>query len=303
MDGAVALFDAVSGVEPQSETVWRQADKYSVPRICFVNKMDRAGADFFNTVSEIKTKLGANPLPLQIPIGSENNFRGVVDLITNQALVWNEADLGMTYNVIDIPDDLKDIVVEWRQKLIENIASEDETLLEKFFEDPDSISEDEIRSAIRKATISFKVFPVLCGSAFKNKGVQALLDAVCAYLPSPLDLEAIKGVNPETEAEVVRRPDNKEPFTALAFKIATDPFVGRLAFLRVYSGRLEGGSYVLNNRSNKKERISRLLQMYANKQNTIDFVEAGDICAAVGFKEIRTGDTLTLEGIESVLNK
>lgn len=296
LDGAVALFDAVAGVEPQSETVWRQADKYNVPRICFVNKMDRAGADFFNTVSEIKTKLGANPLPLQIPIGSESSFRGVVDLITNQALVWNEADLGMTYEAIDIPEDLKDIVVEWRQKLIENIAGEDETLLEKFFDDPDSISEKEIRAAIRKATIGFKVFPVLCGSAFKNKGVQALLDAVCAFLPSPLDLEAVKGINPDTDEEVIRRPDNKEPFTALAFKIATDPFVGRLAFLRVYSGKLEGGSYILNNRTNKKERISRLLQMYANKQNAIDSIEAGDICAAVGFKEIRTGDTLTLEG-------
>lgn len=303
LDGAVALFDAVSGVEPQSETVWRQADKYSVPRLCFVNKMDRNGADFFNVVKEIKTKLGANPVPLQIPIGSESSFKGVVDLITNEAIVWNEADLGMTYNVIDIPADLVDTVNEWRQKLVESVAEQDETLLEKFFVDPDSITKDELNEAIRKAVISFKITPVLCGSAFKNKGVQALLNAVCAYLPSPLDLPPIKGINPDNDQEITRTPDVKEPFTALAFKIATDPFVGRLAFLRVYSGKLDGGSYIYNNRTGKKERISRLLRMYANKQNAIDNVEAGDICAAVGFKDIKTGDTLTIEGDKLVLEK
>ena len=303
LDGAVALFDAVSGVEPQSETVWRQADKYSVPRLCFVNKMDRNGADFFNVVKEIKTKLGANPVPLQIPIGSESSFKGVVDLITNEAIVWNEADLGMTYNVIDIPADLVDTVNEWRQKLVESVAEQDETLLEKFFVDPDSITKDELNEAIRKAVISFKITPVLCGSAFKNKGVQALLNAVCAYLPSPLDLPPIKGINPDNDKEITRIPDIKEPFTALAFKIATDPFVGRLAFLRVYSGKLDGGSYIYNNRTGKKERISRLLRMYANKQNAIDNVEAGDICAAVGFKDIKTGDTLTIEGDKLVLEK
>jgi len=303
LDGAVALFDAVSGVEPQSETVWRQADKYSVPRLCFVNKMDRNGADFFNVVKEIKTKLGANPVPLQIPIGSESSFKGVVDLITNEAIVWNEADLGMTYNVIDIPADLVDTVNEWRQKLVESVAEQDESLLEKFFVDPDSITQDELNKAIRKAVIGFKITPVLCGSAFKNKGVQALLNAVCAYLPSPLDLPPIKGINPDNDQEITRLPDVKEPFTALAFKIATDPFVGRLAFLRVYSGKLDGGSYIYNNRTGKKERISRLLRMYANKQNAIDFVEAGDICAAVGFKDIKTGDTLTIEGDKLVLEK
>ena len=303
LDGAVALFDAVSGVEPQSETVWRQADKYSVPRLCFVNKMDRIGADFFNVVKEIKDKLGANPVPLQVPIGSESSFKGVVDLITNKAIVWNEEDLGMTYKTIDIPSELQDTVQEWRQKLIESVAEQDETLLEKFFIDPNSITEDEINKAIRKAVINFKISPVLCGSAFKNKGVQALLDAVCAYLPSPLDLPPIKGIRPDTEQEVTRDPDVTEPFTALAFKIATDPYVGRLAFLRVYSGRLEGGSYIYNNRTCKKERISRLLRMYANKQNAIDSVEAGDICAAVGFKDIKTGDTLTIEGDSLILEK
>ena len=303
LDGAVALFDAVSGVEPQSETVWRQADKYSVPRLCFVNKMDRIGADFFNVVKEIHEKLGANPVPLQIPIGSESSFKGVVDLITNKAIIWNEEDLGMTYKTIDIPSDLEDTVQEWRQKLIENVAEFDDSLLEKFFSDPDSITEEEIKLAIRKAVIGFKISPVLCGSAFKNKGVQALLDAVCAYLPSPIDLPPVKGINPNNEQEVNRKADVNEPFTALAFKIATDPYVGRLAFLRVYSGKLEGGSYIYNNRTCKKERISRLLRMYANKQNAIDSVEAGDICAAVGFKDIKTGDTLTLEGDSLILEK
>ncbi len=301
LDGAVALFDAVSGVEPQSETVWRQADKYKVPRLCFVNKMDRAGADFFNTVSEIKDKLGANPIPLQIPIGSEDKFKGVVDLISNEAIVWNEEDLGMTYKVIPIPEDLKETVGEWRQKLVENVAEHDDALLEQFFSDPNSITAEELMTAIRKATINFSITPVLCGSAFKNKGVQALLNAVCAYLPSPLDLPPVHGTNPDTGEEVARYPDVKEPFTALAFKIATDPFVGRLAFMRVYAGKLDGGSYVLNNRTGKKERISRLMQMHANKQNPIESIEAGDICAAVGFKDIKTGDTLTTENNQLVL--
>lgn len=303
LDGAVTLLDAVSGVEPQTETVWRQADKYKVPRLVFVNKMDRAGADFFNCVKEIKEKLGANPIPLQIPIGSEANFKGVVDLITNQAIVWNEEDKGMTYRVIEIPTELENVVSEWRQKLVESVAELDENLLDKIFDDPNSITKEELRIAIRKGVIDFKIVPVLCGSAFKNKGVQAMLDAVSAYLPSPLDLPAVKGINPETNAEIERHPSIQEPFTALAFKIATDPFVGRLAFLRVYSGNLDGGVYVLNNRTGKKERISRLLQMYANKQNPIDNVEAGDICAAVGFKDIKTGDTLTLEGDNLVLEQ
>ena len=303
LDGAVTLLDAVSGVEPQTETVWRQADKYKVPRLVFVNKMDRAGADFFNCVKEIKEKLGANPIPLQIPIGSEANFKGVVDLITNQAIVWNEEDKGMTYRVIEIPTELEEVVSEWRQKLVESVVELDENLLDKFFDDPNSITEEELRIAIRKGVIDFKIVPVMCGSAFKNKGVQAMLDAVCAYLPSPLDLPAVKGIDPATKAEIERHPSIQEPFTALAFKIATDPFVGRLAFLRVYSGKLDGGVYVLNNRTGKKERISRLLQMYANKQNPIDNVEAGDICAAVGFKDIKTGDTLTCEGDYLVLEQ
>jgi len=295
LDGAVALFCAVSGVEPQSETVWRQADKYKVPRICFVNKMDRAGADFFNAVSEIRSKLGANPIPLQIPIGSEDTFKGVVDLIRNQAIIWNDEDLGMTYQVVPIPEDLEETVEEWRQKLMESVAEYDDVLLEKYFNDPNSITTEEIMVAIRKAVIDMSISPVLCGASFKNKGVQALLDAVCSYLPSPLDLPPVQGTNPDTEEKETRRPDVNEPFSALAFKIATDPFVGRLAFMRVYSGKLDGSSYVYNNRTGKKERISRLMQMHANKQNPIDSIEAGDICAAVGFKDIRTGDTLTDE--------
>jgi elongation factor G len=301
LDGAVALFCAVSGVEPQSETVWRQADRYHVPRICFVNKMDRAGADFFNVIKEIKDKLGANPVPLQIPIGSESSFRGVVDLISNKAIVWNEADLGMTYEVMPIPDDLVDIAAEWRQKLIESIAEHEDALLEKFFSDPDSITNQEIVNAIRKAVISLSISPVLCGSSFKNKGVQAVLDAVCAYLPSPLDLPPIKGINPDTEQEEDRKPTTSEPFAALAFKIATDPFVGRLAFMRVYSGKLPAGSYVYNTRTGKKERISRLMQMHSNKQNPIDLVEAGQICAGVGFKDIKTGDSLVDESHKIIL--
>jgi elongation factor G len=295
LDGAVALFCAVSGVEPQSETVWRQADKYRVPRICFVNKMDRSGADFFNVVNEIKSKLNANPLPLQVPIGAEDTFKGVVDLITNKAVIWNEEDKGMTYTIIPIPDDLKDTVLEWRQKLVESVAEYDEALLEKFFDDPDSITEDEMRSAIREAVIDMSFSPVLCGSSFKNKGVQALLDAVCSFLPSPVDLPPVKGINPDTEKEEERTADEGQPFAGLAFKIATDPFVGRLAFFRAYSGVLESGSYVLNMRTGKKERISRLMQMHANKQNPIERVKAGDIAAAVGFKDIKTGDTLVEE--------
>ncbi len=301
LDGAVALFCAVSGVEPQSETVWRQADKYKVPRICFINKMDRAGADFFNAVEEIKDKLGAKPVPLQIPIGAEDDFKGVVDLITNKAIIWNEEDKGMTYKYVDIPEDIADTVEEWRQQLIESVAEYDDHLLEKFFEDPDSITEDEMKAAIRSAVIDMSFSPVLCGSAFKNKGVQALLDAVAAYLPSPLDLPPVEGVNPDTGETEIRKPDVKEPFAALAFKIATDPFVGRLCFFRVYSGKLEAGSYVYNNRTNKRERISRLMQMHSNKQNPIDVVEAGDIAAGVGFKDIKTGDTLTNEKHKLVL--
>jgi elongation factor G len=301
LDGAVALFDAVSGVEPQSETVWRQADKYHVPRICFVNKMDRAGADFFKAVKEIKEKLNANPVPLQVPIGSEENFKGVVDLITNQAIVWNDEDLGMTFKVIDIPEDLQETVDEWRQKLIESVAEYDDALLEKFFDDPDSITKEEIMAAIRKAVIDMSFSPVLCGSAFKNKGVQAVLDAVCSFLPSPMDLPPVKGFNPYTEKDEFRNPSTEEPFAALAFKIATDPFVGRLAFFRVYSGSLDAGSYVHNMRTDKKERISRLMQMHSNKQNPIDKVEAGDIAAGVGFKDIKTGDTLVDERHKIVL--
>ena len=270
LDGAVALFCAVSGVEPQSETVWRQADKYKVPRICFVNKMDRAGADFLNVVKEIKDKLNAKPVPLQIPIGAEENFRGVVDLITKEAIVWNETDLGMTYEVVDIPEELKETVEEWRQNLVESVAEYDDNLLEKFFDDPDSITKEEMMAAIRKAVIDMSFSPVMCGSAFKNKGVQALLDAVCAYLPSPLDLPPISGTDPDSESDVTRNPNNNEPFAALAFKIATDPFVGRLCFFRVYSGKLDAGSYVFNNRNGKKERISRLMQMHSNKQNPIN---------------------------------
>ncbi len=301
LDGAVALFCAVSGVEPQSETVWRQADKYNVPRICFVNKMDRAGADFLNVVKEIKEKLNAKPVPLQIPIGAEEKFKGVVDLITKEAIIWNDDDLGMSYEVVEIPDDLKDLVDEWRKKLVESVAEYDDDLLEKFFEDPDSITKEEMMSAIRKAVIDMSFSPVMCGSAFKNKGVQALLDAVCSYLPSPLDLPPITGSNPENDQEVVRKPSNQEPFSALAFKIATDPFVGRLCFFRVYSGKLNAGSYVFNNRNEKKERISRLMQMHSNKQNPIDVVEAGDICAGVGFKDIKTGDTLSDEKYKIIL--
>ena len=292
LDGLVFLFSAVDGVEPQSETNWRLADTYKVPRIAFVNKMDRAGSDFFMCVKDMKSKLGANAIPLQVPIGNEHNFVGVVDLVTNQAVVWNEADQGMTFREIPIPEDLKETVAEYRQALIEEVAAYDDALLEKFFDDPTSITVDEMRAAVRAAVCDMKMTPVMCGSAFKNKGVQACLDAVCYFLPSPVDIEAVKGINPRTEVEIFRKPSATEPFAALAFKIATDPFVGRLCFIRCYSGKLEAGSYVLNTRTGDKERISRLYQMHANKQNPIDSIEAGDIAAAVGFKDIRTGDTL-----------
>ncbi|MDX2306585.1 MAG: elongation factor G [Microscillaceae bacterium] len=303
LDGAVALFCAVSGVEPQSETVWRQADKYRVPRVCFVNKMDRAGADFYNVINDIREKLKANPVPLQIPIGAEDKFTGVVDLVKYKGIIWNEDDKGMTYQTIDIPEDLKEEAEKWRAELIENVALYDEELFVKFDEDPDSITEEEVMAAIRSAVIDMSMFPVFCGSAFKNKGVQAVLDGVCAYLPSPLDLPDVTGFNPDTEKEEIRRPDVNEPFAALAFKIATDPFVGRLCFMRVYSGTLESGSYILNMRTGKKERISRLMQMHANKKNQIDKVEAGDICAGVGFKDIKTGDTLVIEGKPIILEE
>ncbi|MCO6484257.1 MAG: elongation factor G, partial [Saprospiraceae bacterium] len=292
LDGVVALFCAVSGVEPQSETVWRQADRYRVPRLGFVNKMDRSGADFFEVVKQVREMLGANPVPLQVPIGAEDSFKGVVDLIMNKAIVWNEDDMGMTYKEIPIPADLQSTVNEYREKLIEQVAEYDDHLMEKFFEDPTSIEEDEIIRAIRAATIDMKIIPMMCGSSFKNKGVQAMLDAVCSFLPSPLDVEAVQGTNPDTGAEILRKPDVKEPFAALAFKIMTDPFVGRLAYFRVYSGSLPAGSYVLNTRSGNKERISRLYQMHSNKQNPIERVEAGDIAAAVGIKDLKTGDTL-----------
>jgi len=301
LDGLVFLFSAVDGVEPQSETNWRLAEQYRVPSIAFVNKMDRSGADFFNVVNDIKAKLGANAIPLQVPIGAEEKFKGAVDLITNIAMVWNEHDQGMTYEVVEIPEDLKDTVEEYRAKLIEAVAEYDMELMEKFFEDPNSISEDEIRAAVRAAVTDLAFTPVMCGSAFKNKGVQAVLDAVCAYMPSPTDIEGITGINPKTEKEELRRPSVSEPFAALAFKIATDPYVGRLAFMRVYSGGLDAGSYVLNTRSGNKERISRLYQMHANKQNAIDRVEAGDIAAGVGFKDLRTGDTLCDENHPIVL--
>ncbi len=301
LDGLVFLFCAVSGVEPQSETNWRLADNYKVPRIGFVNKMDRSGADFFSVVKDVKDKLGSDAIPLQVPIGAEENFKGVVDLITGKGIVWNEDDMGMTYEEVPIPDDLKETVMEWREKLLEAIAEYDDSLMEKFFDDPDSITEEEMIKAVRDAVIDNKFVPMMAGSAFKNKGVQAVLDAVCAFLPSPLDVEAITGINPKTEAEEIRRPTVEDPFTALAFKIATDPYVGRLAFFRVYSGALDAGSYIYNSRSDNKERISRLYQMHSNKQNAIDKVEAGDIAAGVGFKDIRTGDTLCQEGKPIVL--
>ena len=294
LDGAVALFCAVGGVEPQSETVWHQAEKYKVPHICFVNKMDRCGADFFKVVEQIKERLNANPIPLQIPIGSEDTFIGVVDLVKNKAFVW-EDELGLQFTEVEIPEDLVDTVAEYRNMLLEGAAEDNEELFEKFMLDPDSITEEELIAEIRKATLSRRACPVLCGASFKNKGVQFLLDAIINYLPSPNDIDEVVGINPKTEKEEIRRADSKEPFCALAFKIATDPYVGRLAFFRVYSGSLKSGSYVLNATTGKKERISRIMQMNANKQTPLDVIEAGDIAAAVGFKTIRTGDTLTSE--------
>ena len=293
LDGSVALFCAVGGVEAQSETVWRQAEKYGVPRIAFVNKMDRSGADFFKVYGEIKEKLGANPVPIQIPIGAEEKFEGVIDLIEMKAVRWHEDQaMGTTYTLEEIPSDLVEQAEEWRGKLMESVAEVDDALLERYFEDPDSITKEEMIAVIRKATIEGVIIPMMCGSAFKNKGVQRLLDSVCAFLPSPLDSGQVTGLNPWTEKEETRTADVSQPLAALAFKIATDPFVGRLAFIRVYSGRIDGGITVLNTRTGKKERISRLYQMHSNKQNPKDFIEAGDICAAVGFKDIRTGDTL-----------
>lgn len=302
LDGAVAVFCAVGGVEPQSETVWRQADKYNVPRMAFVNKMDRSGADFYSVVSQIKEKLGANPVPIQIPIGSEESFSGVIDLIENKAVVWHEDEtMGTRYELVEIPTELVGEANEWRGKLVEAVAEHDDALMERYFEDPESITKEEMIAVIRKATIEMTITPVLCGSAFKNKGVQRLLDSVVAFLPSPMDVESVSGINPKNDQTVERKPENDEPLAALAFKIATDPFVGRLAFIRVYSGKIESGSYVMNPRTGKRERISRLYQMHANKQIPKDVIEAGDICAAVGFKDLRTGDTLCDEKHQIIL--
>jgi len=293
LDGAVALFCAVGGVEAQSETVWRQAEKYGVPRIAFVNKMDRQGADFFNVYNEIKEKLGANPVPMQIPIGAEEKFEGVIDLVEMKAIRWHDdANMGTNYTLEEIPEELVEQAEEWKEKLVESVAEVDDHILERYFEDPDSITNEEMLATIRRATLEGIIIPMMCGSAFKNKGVQRLLDAVCEFLPSPLEKGEVKGINPYTDKEVVRNADADEPLSALAFKIATDPFVGRLAYVRVYSGTLHAGDSVYNSRTGKKERISRLYQMHSNKQNPKDAIEAGDICAAVGFKDIRTGDTL-----------
>lgn len=292
LDGLVFLFSSVDGVEPQSETNWRLADNYKVARIGFVNKMDRSGADFLGVCKQVKEKLGSKAVALQLPIGAEENFKGVVDLINNRGIIWNEDDKGMTFKEVPIPDDMKEEAHEYREKLLEAVAEYDETLIEKFFEDPSSITETEILTALRKAVIDMKIVPMVCGSSFKNKGVQTMLDYVMELLPSPLDKDVIIGTNPDTEAEVEIRPDEKEPFVGLAFKIATDPFVGRLCFVRAYSGVLESGSYIQNTRSGQKERISRVFQMHANKQNQIERLHAGDIGAVVGFKDIKTGDTL-----------
>jgi elongation factor G len=291
----VFLFSAVDGVEPQSETNWRLADNYKVPRIGFVNKMDRQGSNFLMVCKQVREMLKSNAVPIVLPIGDEADFRGVVDLVTNRAIIWHEDNMGATFDEVPIPEDMVAEVKQYRAELIEAVAEYDETLMEKFFEDEDSITVEEVNAALRAAVMDMSIIPMICGSSFKNKGVQFLLDAVCRYLPSPLDKEAIVGTNPDTDLPITRKPDVKEPFAALAFKIATDPFVGRLAFFRAYSGRLDAGSYVLNNRSGNKERISRIYQMHANKQNPIDFIEAGDIGAAVGFKDIKTGDTLSAE--------
>jgi elongation factor G len=301
LDGLIALFSAVDGVEPQSETVWRQANRYKVPRIGFVNKMDRSGADFLMVVKQVREMLGAKAVPLQLPIGAEDDFIGVVDLITMKGVIWDMATEGMTFEEIPVPADLMEDAIYWRAQLIEAVAEYDDKLMEKFFDDPTTITEDEVHEAIRKATLDLSIVPMMCGSSFKNKGVQTALDAVCRYLPSPIDLEDTMGIDPDTGETITRKPDPKEPFAALAFKIMTDPFVGRLAFFRCYSGRLEAGSYVKNVRSGKNERISRIMKMFANKQNPVDFIEAGDIAAAVGFKEIKTGDTLCDEDHPIVL--
>ena len=295
LDGLVFLFSAVDGVEPQSETNWRLADNYKVPRIGFVNKMDRQGSNFLMVCKQVREMLKSNAVPIVLPIGDEADFRGVVDLVTNRAIIWHEDNMGATFDEVPIPEDMVAEVKQYRAELIEAVAEYDETLMEKFFEDEDSITVDEVNAALRAAVMDMSIIPMICGSSFKNKGVQFLLDAVCRYLPSPLDKDAIVGTNPDNDQPITRKPDTKEPFAALAFKIATDPFVGRLAFFRAYSGRLDAGSYVLNNRSGNKERISRIYQMHANKQNAIDFIEAGDIGAAVGFKDIKTGDTLSAE--------
>lgn len=295
LDGAIGLFCAVGGVEAQSETVWRQADRYAVPRIAFINKMDRPGANFFGVVNEIEEKLKTKPIPVQIPIGEEENFCGVVDLVQNKAYVWESENFGVHYEEVEIPEEMKEVVHEYRTKIIEGTAEESEEILDKFLVEPDSITEEEIIAAIRKATIELRIVPVLCGASFKNKGVQKLLDAVINYLPSPLDMPAVKGINPKKDTEEVRKPEENEKFSALAFKIATDPYVGRIAFFRVYSGILKSGDMVFNPRTGKKERISRILQVHANKHNPIDAISAGDIGAAVGFKDIKTGDTLCEE--------
>ncbi|MEO0526874.1 MAG: GTP-binding protein, partial [Bacteroidota bacterium] len=295
LDGLVFLFSAVDGVEPQSETNWRLADNYKVPRIGFVNKMDRQGSNFLMVCNQVKDMLGSNAVPIVLPIGEEADFKGIVDLAKNRAIVWHDDNFGSTFDVVDIPSEMEAEVKEYRAALIEAVAEYDEELMEKFFEDEDSITEEEVHAALRAAVMDRAIIPMICGSSFKNKGVQFLLDAVCRYLPSPTDKDDIVGTDPNTGNEISRKPDVKEPFSALAFKIATDPFVGRLAFFRTYSGRLDAGSYILNNRSGKKERISRIYQMHSNKQNAIDHIEAGDIGAAVGFKDIKTGDTMSDE--------
>ena len=295
LDGAIAIFCAVGGVEPQSETVWRQADKYNVPRICFVNKMDRSGADFFKVIEQIKDRLNANPVAVQIPVGEEDSFVGVVDLIKQKALIWGEDEFGAQFDEVEIPEELSDLASEYRLKLLECVAEDNEELLEKFMVDPETITEEEITAELRKATLELRVCPVMCGASFKNKGVQPLLDGVVRYLPSPLDIDHVTGINPKTDKEEIRKADPNEPLCALAFKIATDPFVGKLAFFRVYSGSLDAGQVVLNVTTGKRERINKIVQMNANKQTPLTRIEAGDIAAAVGFREIRTGDTLAVE--------
>ena len=301
LDGAVATYSAADGVQPQSETVWRQADKYNVPRIGYVNKMDRSGADFFETVQQMRDILGANPVVIQVPIGAEENFKGVVDLIKMKAILWHDETMGAEYDLEEIPADLQDECDEWRNKLLESAAEYDEALMEKYFDDPNSITEDEVIAAIRKGCVSMACTPMVCGSSYKNKGVQPLLDYVCAFLPSPIDIEVVKGTNPDTDEEEDRKPSETEPTSALAFKIATDPYMGRLVFFRVYSGSVKAGSYVYNPRSGKKERISRLFQMNSNKEIPMESIDAGDIGAGVGFKDIRTGDTLCDEDHPIVL--